>query len=111
MHGNRGLIHLVTRFIFNLKMPSPDSFHLFLRRPSDFWTRIAMNLVFIHNMKKYRTFTARIWQVHGPITKEFAVNKLAKLKFKKGSYLVRQSAETQGKVYPCFYVVRFLKNA
>ena len=37
-------------------------------------------------------------QVHGPITREFAINKLAKLNFKKGSYLVRQSAETQGKV-------------
>lgn len=41
-------------------------------------------------------------KVHGPITKEFALTKLAKMNFKKGSYLVRQSAETQGKLLLLF---------
>jgi hypothetical protein len=36
--------------------------------------------------------------VHGPITKEFALKKLEKLNFKKGAYLIRQSAEKHGKV-------------
>ena len=30
-------------------------------------------------------------QVHGPVTKDFAISKLGKHKFKKGSFLLRQS--------------------
>ena len=52
------------------------------------------------NLKEYHFF-----QVHGPITKEFALNKLAKLNFKRGAFLIRQSAEIHGKVeFPLHFI-------
>jgi len=77
--------------------PSRDSAHFSLKLPSPYSLPLWLISGILFTTWK-SSFIAYIWQVHGPITKEFAVNKLAKLKFKKGSYLVRQSAETQGKV-------------
>ncbi|XP_023327964.1 tyrosine-protein kinase JAK2 isoform X3 [Eurytemora carolleeae] len=41
-------------------------------------------------------------KVHGPITKEFAISKLQKLNFKKGSFLLRQSPDKHEKIFLLF---------
>jgi len=38
-------------------------------------------------------------KVHGPILKDFARSKLEKLHYKKGSYILRQSLDTHGRIY------------